>query len=1135
MSFNYIVTAHKPTSVTACSLGNFTSNNDLNLIVAKNSRLEIFLVTPEGLKPLKEIGIYGRIALLKLFRPQNSQRDLLFILTARYQVMILECEKNDSNYEIVTKAFGNVQDRVGRASDLGIIGAIDPSCRYIGLRLYDGLFKVIPLEYDIKELKAFNIRMEELHVVDFQFLSGYNEPTMAMLYQDGHGRHVKTYEISVRDKEFLRGPWKQDNVETEASLLISVPDPYGGLLIVGQESVTYHKGESYVAVSPPLIRQSMITCYGKVGMDGLRYLLGDMDGRIFMLLLEVEASSSSIRDIKVELLGEASVPECLTYLDNGVVFVGSRLGDSQLIKLNACRNEHGHYIQVLESFTNLGPIIDMCVVDLEKQNQGQMVTCSGVNKEGSLRVIRNGIGLHELASIDLSGIKGIFALRTGTSKHLHNVLVVSFVAQTRVLMLNGEELEETELDCIDPDHQTFACSNVAYDQVIQQTSNSLRLGLCETSELLMEWKPPNGLPISVVGLSSHQVLCATGRDLFYLEILPKEMKVVGQCTLEYEVACITIPLFDESTTHGTICIVGLWTEVSIKIISLPHLKLIHNESLAGEVLPRSILTITFESITYLLCALGDGTLFYWVFALDDFSLQCKKKVTIGAQPTTLHLFKSKSTTNIFACSDRPTVIYSSNQKLVFSNVNLKEVTHMCPLNSHGYPDCLALTSENALTIGLIDDIQKLHIRTIRLYETPRRIVHQEATETFGLATSRVDVHNENGAYAPKYPCISYNAQAHQQASLYKQHLMSHVDSEPEDLEVHSFLIIDQHTFELLACHQLSASEHITATTSAKFGDDPTTYYVIASCIVNPEEKEPKQGKLMMMQYYEGKLILVSEKEVKGAVYSICEFNGKLLAAVNSSIRLFEWTSEKEFRQESSHLNNILALFLKTKGDFILVGDIMRSITLLMYKPVEGAFEEIARDFNPNWMTAVEILDDDTFLGAENAYNIFTCQKDSAATTDEDRQHLQEVGLFHLGDYVNVFKHGSLVMNQTGESGCSTHGSVLFGTVHGTLGLITQLKPEFFSFLLELQQKLTKVIKSIGKIEHSNWRSFRTDRRDEGCIGFIDGDLIESFLDLSRDKMQAVCSGLTIDEGSVTKKEVTVDDLIKIVEELTRIH
>ncbi len=30
---------------------------------------------------------------------------------------------------------------------------------------------------------------------------------------------------------------------------------------------------------------------------------------------------------------QTTIAECLTYLDNGVVYVGSRLGDSQLVKV----------------------------------------------------------------------------------------------------------------------------------------------------------------------------------------------------------------------------------------------------------------------------------------------------------------------------------------------------------------------------------------------------------------------------------------------------------------------------------------------------------------------------------------------------------------------------------------------------------------------------------------------------------------------------------------------------------------------------------------------------------------------------------------------------------------------------------
>ncbi len=43
--------------------------------------------------------------------------------------------------ELITRANGNVEDRVGRPADNGQLGIIDHQCRLIGLHLYDGLFK----------------------------------------------------------------------------------------------------------------------------------------------------------------------------------------------------------------------------------------------------------------------------------------------------------------------------------------------------------------------------------------------------------------------------------------------------------------------------------------------------------------------------------------------------------------------------------------------------------------------------------------------------------------------------------------------------------------------------------------------------------------------------------------------------------------------------------------------------------------------------------------------------------------------------------------------------------------------------------------------------------------------------------
>lgn len=45
---------------------------------------------------------------------------------------------------------------------------------------------------------------------------------------------------------------------------------------------------------------------------------------------------------------------------------------------------------------------------------------------------------------------------------------------------------------------------------------------------------------------------------------------------------------------------------------------------------------------------------------------------------------------------------------------------------------------------------------------------------------------------------------------------------------------------------------------------------------------------------------------------------------------------------------------------------MKSIQLLAWRGEEGALELRARDFQPNWMSAVTVLDDDTYLGGWGA-------------------------------------------------------------------------------------------------------------------------------------------------------------------------
>lgn len=63
------------------------------------------------------------------------------------------------------------------------------------------VFYVISVEQCI-DLITF--RVDELQIQDIEFLYGCSNPTIIIIYQDTHGRHIRTHEISLKEKEFSK-------------------------------------------------------------------------------------------------------------------------------------------------------------------------------------------------------------------------------------------------------------------------------------------------------------------------------------------------------------------------------------------------------------------------------------------------------------------------------------------------------------------------------------------------------------------------------------------------------------------------------------------------------------------------------------------------------------------------------------------------------------------------------------------------------------------------------------------------------------------------------------------------------------------------------------------------------------------
>lgn len=398
-----MATSVKPTAVHHALVCQFTSSSDKNLIIGRGSHIEVHTFHENGLDQEQEVSLYGRISSLTYYRPAGLDQDVLFVLTERKTFCILGYD--NVNKKFITRASGNLKDRAGRELEYGYRTTVDPDGRMIGIIIYQGSFKILPISgQNLKE--AFNVRLEMLSYTDIKFLYGCPRPTLCVLFEDNRkGKHIRTQIVDQREKELQNGPWQHDNLDPTALFLIPVPSPINGVIVVGERVIMYLNGAG--SSQSVVIDTARLVTHCVIDTDGTRYLLGDANGVLYVLVLHTVNTNGvlSVRSLSFDRVGTTSIAENLCYLDNGLLYVGSVFGNSQLIKLlppnaeSAMTATVGDSMEVLEVYPNIGPIVDMCVVQAERRGQNRIVTCSGAFKDGSLRVISSGVGIQEQVSI----------------------------------------------------------------------------------------------------------------------------------------------------------------------------------------------------------------------------------------------------------------------------------------------------------------------------------------------------------------------------------------------------------------------------------------------------------------------------------------------------------------------------------------------------------------------------------------------------------------------------------------------------------------------------------------------------------------------------------------------------------------
>jgi DNA damage-binding protein 1 len=135
----------------------------------------------------------------------------------------------------------------------------------------------------------------------------------------------------------------------------------------------------------------------------------------------------------------------------------------------------------------------------------------------------------------------------------------------------------------------------------------------------------------------------------------------------------------------------------------------------------------------------------------------------------------------------------------------------------------------------------------------------------------------------------------------------------------------------------------------------------------------------------------------------------------------------------------------------------------------------------------------------------------------------------------------------------TGSQTLFGTADGTLGVVLGLDGRTAAFFACLEKAMSRVIRPVGDFSHELFRSCKTESRTHPAHGFVDGDLVETFVDLDRSLMEAVVKdmnrdgGWEVDDMALKSKEnkaadeedfsveLTVEDVLSMVEEISMLH
>ncbi|PWN49180.1 putative splicing factor 3B subunit 3 [Violaceomyces palustris] len=957
-------------------------------------------------------------------------------------------------------------------------------------------------------------------------------------------------------------------------------DGPSGVLVCSEDYITYkHQGQNEHRVPIPRRlnpienenerRGTLIVASVLHKMkNAFFFLVQTEDGDLFKITIDHE--EEDVKAVKIKYFDTVPVATGLNILRAGFLFVASEFGSQYLYSFQKLGDDDDlpeyssqdypgngaeelpelpfftprpleNLIQV-DEMVSLDPILDAKVLNPLGADSPQIFTVCGRGARSTFRMLRHGLEVQEAVSSDLPGVpNAVWTTRLRKEDEFDSYIILSFVNGTLVLSI-GETIEEVSDSGFLTSSPTLAVQQLGHDALLQVHPLGVRHILAD--KMVNEWATPtlpNGEPTTIVATTSNerQVVVALSSN----EIVYFELDMDGQLN-EYQerkgmgarVLTMSMAECPEGRQRTPYLAVGC-EDSTVRIISLdPDSTLASISIQALTASPSSICVAEMNDVTidrnhptlFVNIGLQNGVLLRTV--LDPISGQLTDTRTrfLGSKPVRLVRVKVQGQSSVLALSSRSWLSYAYQSRMHFTPLIFETLDHAWTFSAELCPEGLIGVIGSSLRIFTIPFLgTKLKHDTIPLSYTPRCLA------------SNPDKPNLAYIVESEHRTLSPEAKTKRLSELgreLKPHERGVLDLDPAEFGFvraeagqwsSCVRVVDgvasQTTFRLeLEGNEAAFTASIVPFSAAN--DEP--HLVVGSAVdtyISPKACKAAYISVFKLTGGGRGLELVHKTEVEDVPLALKPFQGKLLAGIGKTLRLYDLGKKKLLRKCENKNFPTAIVSLSSQGTRIVVGDMQESILFVTYKPNEGRLIIFADDILPKWTTCAIMLDYETVAVGDKFGNLSVLRLDAAVSksVEEDPtgltilhekpylmgapNKLNQLAHYFVGDVVTSLSKVSLV--------AGGREVVMYTGLSGTVGtLIPFVSKEDVDTLSTLEMHLRQENDSIVGRDHLAFRGSYVPVKS-----VIDGDLCETFGLLTQQKQASIADELDRKPSEVNKK------------------